>query len=1041
MLLSRFFIDRPVFAWVIAIVIMLAGAIAALTLPVEQYPTIAPPAVVINASYPGADAATLQNSVTQVIEQQLTGLDNLLYFSSASSASGTVAITATFAPGTNPDIAQVQVQNKVQQAVAQLPTQVQQLGVTVAKAQANFLVVFALYDSSGGRYSSGDVADFMVSKVADSLGRVPGVATTLIFGAQYAMRVWLDPYKLHNYALEPSDIRNAILAQNVQVSAGTIGGQPAVPGQALNATVTAQSQLQTPQQFRNIILKTSPDGAVVHLADVARVELGEDNYAITAKMNGMPASGIAITPSPGANALQLVDELKRRAAALEPSLPPGMKMVLALDNTEFIRLSIKDVVETLVEAIALVILVMYIFLQNWRTTLVPAVAVPVVLLGTLGVLAMTGYSINLLTLFALVLVIGLLVDDAIVVVENVERIMREEGLAPRDATLRSMDEITGALIGIGLVLTAVFLPMAFFGGSTGIIYRQFSVTIVSAMLLSIMCALVLTPALCATLLRPIEVGQHQHSGGLLGRFFTWFNDRFENARAWYRRHLETVLNHTGPVMSSYVVVLAIMGALFFYLPTGFLPDEDQGFLFNLVNLPSGTTLERTAAVAEGVMNHYAKDEAKNAQFVFAISGFSFLGVGQNTGIVFVRLRDWAERPGAKNTSAAIARRANALFRSNLDARVIPVLPPAVRELGNSTGFDLEMEDRGNLGHAALIQARNTLLAMAARDPKLAAVRPASLDDTQQVHIDVDQEKANALGVSTSDLNATLSAAWGGTFVNNFIDRDRVKRVFIQGDAPYRMAPEDLDRWYVRSTSGTMAPFSSFTHASWTTGPSSLTRYNGLPALEIQGGGAPGVSSGTALAEMDKLFKKLPQGIGYELTGLSYQEEQSGAQAPALYGLSILIIYLCLSALYESWAIPLSVMLVIPLGVIGALLAATLRGLFNDIYFQVGLLTTIGLSAKNAILIVEFAVDAEKHGMTARQAALEAARLRLRPILMTSIAFIAGVFPLAVATGAGAGSQNDIGTGVIGGMLTATILAIFFVPVFFQLINRGLQHHE
>jgi len=1040
MALSRFFIDRPVFAWVIAIVIMLGGAIAAFKLPVEQYPTIAPPAVVINASYPGADAVTLQNSVTQVVEQQLVGLDNLLYFSSASNANGTVAITATFAPGTNPDIAQVQVQNKVQQAVAQLPAQVQQLGVTVAKAQTNFLVVFALYDESGGRYTSQDVSDFMVSKVSDALGRAPGVATTLIFGSPYAMRIWLDPYKLHNFALEPSDVRSAILAQNAQVSAGSIGGLPSVPGQALNATVTAQSQLQTPQQFRNIVLKTTPNGAVVHLSDVARVELGSDSYAITAKMNGMPASGIAITPAPGANALQLVDELKRRAKALEPSLPPGMKIVLALDNTEFIRLSIKDVAETLVEAIFLVVLVMYIFLQNWRTTLVPAVAVPVVLLGTFGVLAMTGYSINLLTLFALVLVIGLLVDDAIVVVENVERIMREEGLQPRDATLKSMHEITGALIGIGLVLTAVFLPMAFFGGSTGIIYRQFSVTIVAAMLLSIMCALVLTPALCATLLKPIE-GEAHAGGGLLGRFFAWFNRSFEDARIWYRRQLETVLRHTRLVMLAYGVVLAALGGLFFYLPTGFLPDEDQGFLFNLVSLPSGTTLQRTSQVAEGAMNHYLETEKKNAQFVFAISGFSFLGVGQNTGIVFVRLKDWTERPGRPNTAGAIARRATAFFRRNPDARIIPVLPPAVRELGNSTGFDLEMEDRGNLGHDALVAARGQLLGLAAHNPKLAAVRPASLDDTQQVHINVDQEKANAFGVSIADLNTTLSAAWGGSFVNNFIDRDRVKRVYIQGDAPYRMAPEDLDRWYVRNTSGSMAPFSSFTRVNWAVGPSTLTRYNGVPALEIQGGGAPGISSGTALAEMDKLFKQLPKGITYELTGLSYQEEQSGAQAPALYGLSILIIYLCLAALYESWAIPLSVMLVIPLGVIGALLAATLRGLFNDIYFQVGLLTTIGLSAKNAILIVEFAVEAERQGMTARQAALEAARLRLRPILMTSIAFIAGVFPLAVATGAGAGSQNDIGTGVIGGMLTATVLAIFFVPVFFQLINRGLQHHE
>jgi multidrug efflux pump len=1041
MLLSRFFIDRPVFAWVIAIVIMLAGAISAFSLPVAQYPTIAPPAVQVNAIYPGADAATLQNSVTQVIEQQLTGLDNLLYFASTSNADGTVAITVTFAPGTDPDIAQVQVQNKVQQAIAQLPSQVQQLGVTVAKAQANFLLLVALYDESD-HLASRDVADFIISKMQDTLLRVPGVGTALVFGSPYAIRVWLDPYKLHNYGLEPSDIRTAIQAQNVQVSAGSIGAQPAVPGQALNATVTAQSQLQTPEQFRKIIVKSSIDGAVVHLSDVARVELGTDNYGITGLMNGHPAAGIAITPAPGTNALKLVDAIKSRARELEPSFPPGVKLVFPVDNTEFIRLSIRDVVKTLVEAIALVILVMFIFLQNWRTTLVPAVAVPVVLLGTFGVLAMVGYSINTLTLFALVLVIGLLVDDAIVVVENVERIMREEGLPPREATLRSMQEITGALIGIGLVLTAVFLPMAFFGGSTGVIYRQFSVTIVSAMTLSIMCALVLTPAMCATLLKPIEGGHHQHAGGLLGRFFTWFNNNFEATRDWYRHLLEKFLSRTRTVMLAYVLILGALAGLFAYLPTGFLPDEDQGVLINLINLPSGSTQQATLAVAQKVAQHYLKDESKNVDFAFAIAGFSFLGVGQNTGIAFVKLSDWDKRPGDKNASPAMARRAALLFRRTInEAQVFPLVPPAVRELGVSTGFDLEIEDRGNLGHAGLIQARNKLLALAARDPKLASVRPASLDDAQQLHIDVNQEKANALGVATADINATLSTAWGGTFVNNFIDRDRVKRVYIEGDAPYRMAPEDLDRWYVRGSSGTMAPFSSFSRANWTLGPASLTRYNGLPSIEIQGQAAPGVSSGTALAEMDKLFKQLPAGIGYELTGLSYQEQQSGAQAPALYALSILIIYLCLSALYESWAIPMSVMLVIPLGVIGAVAAASARGLFNDIYFQVGLLATIGLSAKNAILIVEFAVDAEKKGMTARAAALEAARLRLRPILMTSIAFVAGVAPLAIATGAGAHSQNDIGTGVIGGMLTATVLAIFFVPVFFQLINKGLQHHE
>ncbi|HKD47934.1 MAG TPA: efflux RND transporter permease subunit, partial [Rhizomicrobium sp.] len=934
-----------------------------------------------------------------------------------------------------------QVQNKVQQAVAQLPSQVQQIGVTVAKAETNFLLVIAVYDTTN-RYTNMDISDFIISKMQDPLSRVTGVGNTQVFGAQYAMRVWLDPYKLHDFALEPSDVYAAIQAQNVQVSAGQIGGQPSVPGQVLNATVTAQSQLHTPEQFRNIILKTAPGGAVVHLSDVARVELGADTYAITSLMNGRPASGIAILPSPGANALKLVDEVKRRALAMEPQFPPGMKMAFAVDNTDFIRLSIKDVVITLIEAILLVILVMYIFLQNWRTTLVPAVAVPVVLLGTFGVLAAAGYSINTLTLFALVLVIGLLVDDAIVVVENVERIMREEGLPPRDATLRSMKEITGALIGIGLVLTAVFLPMAFFGGSTGVIYRQFSVTIVAAMLLSIMCALVLTPALCATLLKPIERGGHAHAGGWLGRFFEGFNKYFNRFRAWYRRNLERVLSRTRTVMGVYVVILVALALLFYRLPTGFLPDEDQGFVVNLISLPSGTEQDHTLSVASQVANYYVTAEKKNVDFVFAVAGFNpIVGAGQNAGVAFARLKDWSERPGFANSAQAIAQRAFFAMMSVPDAQIFPAVPPSVPELGLSTGIDLEMEDRVNLGHSALIQARNQLLGLAARDPLLSQVRPGSLDDAQQLHIDIDQEKANALGISTADINSTLSAAWGGVFVNNFIDRDRVKRVYVEGDAQYRMTPGDLNRWYVRTNTGTMAPFSSFAHASWTTGPSSLTRYNGLPSIEIQGTGSPGVSSGTALTEMDKLFRQLPRGIGYEVTGLSYQEQQSGAQAPALYALSILIIYLCLSALYESWAIPLSVMLVIPLGVIGAISAASMRGLFNDIYFQVGMLATIGLSAKNAILIVEFAVDGEKNGLHARDAAMEAARLRLRPILMTSIAFIAGVLPLALARGAGAGSQNDIGTGVIGGMLTATVLAIFFVPVFFQMINRGLQHHE
>jgi multidrug efflux pump len=1035
MSLSRFFIDRPVFAWVIAVVIMLAGGIAALNLPIEQYPTIAPPAVVISATYPGADANSLQNSVTQVIEQQLTGLDNLLYFSSSSNADGTVQITATFAPGTNPDIAQVQVQNKVQAAVPLLPQQVQQLGVVVAKNSSNFIIVIGIYDDTG-RYTNVDISDFIASKMQDPLSRVPGVGNTQVFGAQYAMRIWLDPYKLHNFSLQPGDVYAAIQTQNVQVSAGHIGAAPAVEGQAINATVTAQSRLQTPEQFRNIILKTAPSGAVVRLRDVARVELGAETYGIASLFNGYPAAGIPIMLAPGANALKTVEAVKARAEQLKALLPPGMKMVYPVDNTTFIRLSIHDVVITLLEAIALVVLVMYVFLQNWRATLIPAIAVPVVLLGTFGVLAAFGYTINTLTLFALVLVIGLLVDDAIVVVENVERIMQEEGLSPREATLKSMQEITGALIGIGLVLTAVFLPMAFFGGSTGIIYRQFSVTIVSAMSLSILVALILSPSLCATLLKPYSE-EHKHEG----RFFAWFNRNFDAFRDWYHDRASWFLHRTWFTMLAFGGIVAVVALLFVRLPTGFLPDEDQGFIFNLITLPAGSTQPETLKVAQNVAHYYLDKEKNNVDFVFAVAGFSFAGSGENTGMAFTHLKDWSERKGAANTSSAIAGRAMMNFFPMKEAQVYAIIPPSVQELGNAVGFDLWMEDRGNVGHEGLMQARNQILGMAAQDPLLMGVRPNSLDDTPQLHVDIDQAKASALGLSLADINSTISAAWGSTFINDFVDRGRVKRVYMQGDAPYRMQPQDLNHWYVRGSDGTMAPFSSFATSRWTVGPASLTRYNGLPAIELQGQGAPGVSSGTALKEMGKLFQKLPKDIGYEPTGLSYQEEASGAQAPMLYGLSILVIYLCLAALYESWAIPLSVMMVIPLGVVGALLAATLRGLFNDIYFQVGLLTTIGLSAKNAILIVEFAVDAEKRGASAFDAAMEAARLRLRPILMTSIAFIAGVTPLALAHGAGAGSQNDIGTGVIGGMLTATVLAIFFVPVFFQLVNTRIQHHK
>ncbi len=1030
--MSRFFIERPIFAMVVAIVIMLAGVLAIRSLPIAQYPTIAPPSVSIQAVYPGASAQTVENSVTQVIEQQLKGLDHLLYFSSNSGSDGSVRIQATFGPGTNADIAQVQVQNKLQQATPLLPLEVQQQGLTVAKSQSAFLLIVALYDTTG-RYTDNDISDYLNSQLVDPLARVDGVGDVRVFGGQYAMRIWLDPYKLNNYKLMPSDIRAAVLAQNVQVSAGEIGGQPTVAGQALNATVTARSRLQTPEQFRAILLRTAPDGSQVRLGDVARVELGAQQYGVVSRINGRPGAGLAIQLAPGANALSTADAVKKRATELSANFPPGVKLSFPVDSTTFIRLSIKQVVITLIEAIVLVIAVMFVFLQNWRVTLIPAIAVPVVLLGTFGVLAAFGYSINTLTMFAMVLAIGLLVDDAIVVVENVERIMTEEGLPPKEATLKSMGDITGALVGIALVLSAVFLPMAFFGGSTGVIYRQFSVTIVSAMVLSVLVALILTPALCASLLAPVEKGSRARRG-----FFGWFNRTFEGGVRRYDGGLRRIIGRPLPAVIVYAVLAGAMALLFIRLPTAFLPEEDQGGLMTIFSLPTGAIQARTVAVAKQVEHYWLTQEKANVDTVFTVVGFSFAGSGQNQGIAFLHLKDWKDRPGAKNHAPAVAQRANRAFSTIRDAQVYVLVPPAVRELGNSSGFDLELEDRGGLGHAALIGARDQLLGMAAKDPLLAGVRPNGLDDTPQLHLDIDQARAGALGLSQSDINDTLSSAWGGSFINNFIDRGRVKRVYMQGDAPYRTSPEDLGRWFVRGAAGAMAPFSAFSTTSWTVGPAQLERYNGLPSTDIQGGAAPGKSSGVALNEIEKLVAKLPKGFGFDWTGLSYQERASGSQAPALYGISMLVVFLCLAALYESWSIPFAVMLVVPLGVLGAVLAATLRGFYNDVYFQVGLLTTIGLSAKNAILIVQFADEAEKRGVGYRDAALEAARLRLRPILMTSLAFIAGVFPLAISTGAGAGSQNDIGTGVIGGMLAATLLAIFFVPLFFVGVRRGFR---
>ena len=1033
--MSRFFIDRPIFAWVIAIVIMMAGVMAILTLPVAQYPTIAPPAVTITAVYPGASAQTLENTVTQVIEQQMKGLDNLEYISSTSDSSGQVQITLTFAQKANPDIAQVQVQNKLQLATPLLPQEVQQQGLTVAKAAKNFLLILSLYSQSG-QHTDSDVADILVSKFQDPLSRVTGVGDTQVFGSQYAIRIWLNPFKLDSYNLTTGDVKAAILAQNAQIAAGQLGAAPSPPNQQLNAIVSAQSRLQTPEQFANIILKTNADGSTVYLKDVARVELGQDSYNAVTRYNGHPAAGFVMKLAPGANALTTVDNIKKRVAELATTLPPDVKYAYPVDSTAFVRLSIRGVVETLFEAIILVFVVMYLFLQNWRATLIPTIAVPVVLLGTFGVLAIAGYSINTLTLFAMVLAIGLLVDDAIVVVENVERLMEQEKLSPKEAARKSMDEITGALVGIALVLTAVFLPMAFFSGSTGVIYRQFSITIVSAMVLSVLVALVLTPALCATLLKPPKAEEHQTKRG----FFGWFNRTFDKGVDGYQKALHFITASWIPFAIGYGVIILILAALFIHLPSGFLPDEDQGEAITLFQLPAGATFARTNQVAKTIEHHFLVDEKKDVVGQFVVQGFSFAGAAQNAGLAFTALADWKDRKGAANRAPAIAQRAMGAFSQIRDAQVFTVIPPAVQELGNATGFDFELEDQAGVGHAALQAAKGQLLGMASQDHTLVAVRPNGLPDVPQLKVDVDQARAGALGLSLADVNDTLSTAWGSSYVNDFIDRGRVKRVYVQGDAPFRSKPDDLNDWFVRGATGTMAPFSSFSSTHWIYGPSRLERYNGLPSFEIQGQAAPGVASGAAMDKMEALSKKLQPGIGFEWTGLSYEERRSGAQAPMLYGISVAVVFLCLAALYESWSVPVAVILVIPLGIIGAVLAATLRGLSNDVYFQVGLLTTMGLAAKNAILIVEFAEGAEREGKSPVEAAIEGARLRLRPILMTSLAFIAGVFPLAISTGAGSGGQNDIGTGVVGGMLTATLLAIFFVPLFFVLVRKFMGGH-
>ncbi|MGN5539576.1 efflux RND transporter permease subunit [Aeromonas sp. Lyrl_2] len=1034
--MARFFIDRPIFAWVIALVIMLAGSLAIIKLPVAQYPSIAPPAVGISASYPGASAKTVEDSVTQIIEQNMTGLDHLLYMSSQSDSAGRVSVTLTFQPGTDPDIAQVQVQNKLQQAMSLLPQEVQQQGIRVQKTSSSFLMV-AAFISSDGSMNNDDLADYVVSNIKEPLSRLDGVGDITLFGSQYSMRVWLDPNKLNRVQMTPGDVQAAIKAQNAQVAFGKLGGTPSVEDQQFTATIMGQTRLSTVDQFNDILLRVNQDGSKVRLKDVARVELAGESYDADALYNGQSTAAVAIKLATGANALDTAEKVRAKLNELSDYFPANMEIVYPYDTTPFVKISIEEVVQTLIEAIFLVFCVMYLFLQNFRATLIPTIAVPVVLLGTFGVMAAFGFSINTLTMFGMVLAIGLLVDDAIVVVENVERLMSEEDLSPLEATRKSMTQITGALVGIALVLSAVFVPMAFFGGSTGAIYRQFSLTIVSAMVLSVLVALILTPALCATLLKPMKHGEFGAKRG----FFGWFNRAFDAGTNRYQSGVRKVIKQGVRYSLIYGAMLAVLAVLFMRMPTSFLPEEDQGVIMSMVQLPVGATKQRTEVVLADMRDYFLKNEKDNVDSVLTVSGFSFAGSGQNAGMAFIKLKDWSERKSPDRSANAIIGRAMGYLFSIKEAQVFAFNLPPIPELGTATGFDFFLQDRGGIGHDKLMAARNQLLGMAAQDPTLVRVRPNGMEDTPQLDIKIDYEKALAQGLSIADINNTLATAWGSSYVNDFVDRGRIKKVYMQADAPFRMNPEDLKLWYVRNSAGQMVPFSAFASTEWSFGSPRLERYNGVPAMEIVGEAAPGKSTGDAMAAIEQMVKQLPEGVGIEWTGLSFQERQAGSQAPALYAISLLVVFLCLAALYESWSIPFSVMLVVPLGVLGAIVAATLRGLENDVYFQVGLLTTIGLSAKNAILIVEFAKELYDKGMGLSEAVVEAARLRLRPILMTSLAFILGVLPLVISSGAGASSRNAIGTGVMGGMISATVLAIFFVPIFFVLVMRYFTSHQ
>jgi HAE1 family hydrophobic/amphiphilic exporter-1 len=1041
-MLSKFFLDRPVFAWVIAIVIMLVGGLAVYTLPISQYPPIAPPTIYIQAYYAGASAETVENSVTQIIEQKMTGLDQMIYLSATSDSAGGARVMLTFAAGTDPDLAWTKVQNKLQLAMASLPEAVQKQGVTVGKATMNYLIIVGLI-SEDGSMDGNDLRDYAQSNLEKVLARVPGVGEVENFGSQYAMRVWLNPDKLADYRLTIEDVLTALKAYNVEVSAGQFGGAPAVEGQRLNASIIVQSMLKTPEEFAAVPLRINPDGSVVRIRDVGRAELGTDSYDIDGSYMGKPSAAMAIRMAAGANALDTADAVKAKMTELSRYFPPGMKVVYPYETTPFVRVAIGEVVKTLFEAILLVFLVMWLFMGNLRATLIPTIAVPVVLLGTFAALSFFGFSINMLTMFAMVLAIGLLVDDAIVVVENVERIMSEEGLSPREATAKSMDQITSALIGIGLVLAAVFGPMAFFGGSTGVIYRQFSVTIIASMLLSVVVALILTPVLCATLLKPVPAGHEpaENAVWFLRPFFGWFDRVFFGLRDRYVRTVSRSFSRKLRYAVIYLVIVGAVGLTFLRTPTSYVPDEDQGILLAAIMLPTGSTLEQTKKVASDIERHFQENEKEAVESIMTVAGIGFSGRTQTNGLVFIKLKDWHLRNRAELRVKAVTSRAMRAFSQFRNALVFAFPPPSVVELGTATGFDFQLLDRGGLGHQKLMAARNQLLGMAAKDARLTKVRPNGMEDVPEYRLDVDWERAGALGVPISSIHNTISAAFGSSYVNNFIQGGRVKRVFLQADAPYRMLPKDIEKLYVRNTTGKMVPFSSFASAHWTAGPPRLERFNGFPSMNIQGEPAPGKSSGEAMAAMEEIVAKLPQGIGYEWTGLSYQERMGGSQAPLLYAFSVIVIFLCVAALYESWPIPIANLLMLPLGVFGALLATSLRGMHNDVYFQIGFLTTLGLTTKNAILIIQFAQQRMAHGEGLIEATLGAVRVRFRPVIMTSLAFFFGVLPLAIATGAGAGAMNAIGTAVTGGMLSATFIDLFYIPLLFVLVSRMFRGQQ